>query len=422
MSVTNITKSLRERGLIEQEGGGEMNTFLAKKRKVYLGIDPTADSLHVGNLVPILLMKHLADAGHEITFLVGGGTGMIGDPRESGERVLLDTKMVMANTKTIHAQLSKIFGDKKYLILNNNKWLSKLGVIEFLRDIAKHFTVNQLIKREIIKKRLEAEDPLSFTEFSYSLLQAYDFLYLYRTAGIDLQVGGSDQWTNILSGVDLIRRKESAIAYALTTPIIIDKKSGKKFGKSEGNAVWLDSKKTSSFEFYQFWFNVPDEGVEDYLKIFTLLPLKQIFQVLTEHRVDSKKRMAQKKLAFEMTKIIHGKEAAWRAECTSDIIFGDVFPFSTLSAAQIGLLIRDIPGAVLTASLIKNRFTIVDALVSTKMASSKAEGRRLVEGKGVYLNNKLIGAPDYTIATDIFIQRVALLRIGKKVAVLSLKK
>jgi len=414
MSITNIAKALKDRGLVEQEAG-DMSVFLAEKRKVYLGIDPTADSLHVGNLVPVFLMKHLVDAGHEVVFLVGGGTGMIGDPRESGERVLLDTGVVEKNTTAIRAQLEKIFDGKQYPIFNNAEWLSKLGIIEFLRDIAKHFTVNQLVKREIIKNRLEAEDPLSFTEFSYSLLQGYDYLHLYKTEGVDLQVGGSDQWTNILSGVELIRRKEGGAAYALTAPIIVDKKSGKKFGKSEGNAVWLDPEKTSPFEFYQFWVNVSDEGLEDYFKIFTFLSLEKISEVLAEHNADPAKRAAQKLLAYEVTKLVHGEEEAQNVRRDSDVIFGDT-PLSSLSPVQIDSLSRNIPVAVVSVAQTEEGFSVAEALVATKLASSKSEARRLIEGKGVYVNDVLVEAVDKTLTREDLAQGSTFLRVGRKVA------
>ncbi|MCE9643865.1 tyrosine--tRNA ligase [Candidatus Parcubacteria bacterium] len=415
MSITNIAKALKDRGLVEQEAG-DMNTFLAEKRKVYLGIDPTADSLHVGNLVPVFLMKHLADAGHEAVFLVGGGTGMIGDPRESGERVMLDTEIVDRNTASIRAQLLKIFEGKQYPIFNNAEWLTKLGAIEFLRDIGKHFTVNQLVKRDTIKNRLDAEDPLSFTEFSYALLQGYDYLHLYKTEGVDLQVGGSDQWTNILSGVDLIRRKEGAAVYALTVPIIVDKKSGKKFGKSEGNAVWLDPEKTSPFEFYQFWVNASDEGVEDYLKIFTFLPLEKIAEVVAEHAADPAKRVAQELLALEVTMLVHGGEAARNAERISSLIFGDNSSLLSLSQDEIDSLVHSMPSAT-----VESGASVVDVLVSAGLAPSKSEARRLIEGRGVYMNDKLVEAADSVSAQDGGAKGVGLLRVGKKVALVLMK-
>lgn len=418
MSVVNIAQDLRDRGLVSQEGGGEMNVFLAEKRKAYLGIDPTADSLHVGNLVPVFLMKRLADAGHEIVFIVGGGTGMIGDPRESGERVLLDDATVAANTIAIKKQLSAIFGDKQYEIFNNADWLSKLGIIEFLRDIAKHFTVNQLVKRDIIKKRLDAEDALSFTEFSYSLLQGYDFLHLYKTEGVDLQIGGSDQWANIISGVDLIRRKEGAAAYALTTPIIEDKKTGKKFGKSEGNAVWLDPEKTSPFTFYQFWFNLSDEGLEEYLNIFTLMPRAEIARIMTEHKEVPQKRTAQRALAHAVTTIVHGEDVADREARMSDIVFGGDFSVADLSDEDLDQLVSSLRPQAVTDTELADGFGISAALVAAGLAPSKSEARRLVEGGAVSINNVPVSGPDFMVTEESFVRGILFLRAGKKTALL----
>ena len=419
MEVKNIAEELKERGLVEQEGGGAMKEFLSEKRTVYLGIDPTADSLHVGNMVSVILMRHLSDAGHDIVFIVGGGTGMIGDPRESGERTLLDPEIITANTRAIRAQLEKIFGEKKFEIRNDAEWLSRLGIIGFLRDVGKHFTVNQLVKREIIKKRLEAEDPLSFTEFAYSLLQAYDYLHLYKEHHVDLQVGGSDQWTNIISGVELIRRVTGGVSYALTTPIIVDKKSGKKFGKSEGNAVWIDPKKTSPFAFYQFWINAPDDGVSEYLKIFTLLSLSEIADVVAEHSKDVSKRSGQKKLAYEVTKLIHGEEAAKLAEQVSAVVFGEG-SFTRLDAKGVDFLIKGMPGATYTVVEVKSGVGITDALLKANLATSKSEGRRLVEGKGVSINDASVETPEYLLTSEAFASGAALLRVGKKVALLSI--
>lgn len=417
----DISQELKDRGLVEQEGGGSLSAILSEKRKVYLGIDPTADSLHLGNLVPVFLMKHLADAGHEVVFLVGGGTGMIGDPRESGERVLLDAETVERNTTAIRAQLQNIFGEKNCVIFDNVNWLSGLGIIEFLRDVAKHFTINQLIKRDIIKNRLDAEDPLSFTEFSYSLLQAYDFLHLYKTEGVNMQVGGSDQWANIISGIDLIRRKEGVPSYALTTPIVTDKKSGKKFGKSEGNAVWLDPNKTPPFKFYQFWLNVSDESLETYLNIFTFLPSQDILQILSHHESNPQKRLGQKKLAHEITKIIHGIEAAEAVSHISEIVFGDISLLSTVSKSEIDLLIGGMPGHVLDNHQLKNGVNIIEIMVNSGLVPSKSEGRRLTENKAVYLNDNMVHSVERVLSSNELVQGVAVLRVGKKVILVSEK-
>ncbi len=415
--IKNVAEELRARGLLQDEAGGKAEEFLATKRKVYLGIDPTAESLHAGNLVPIMLMKHLAQAGHELTFIIGGGTGMIGDPRESGERVLLDTKTVTKNKKALMIQLTQILGGKKYRMVDNYTWLSKITVIEFLRDIGKYFTVNQLLKREIVKKRIQIdEDPISYTEFSYSLLQGYDFLHLHQKYGVDMQVGGSDQWANILSGVELIRRKEGKSAYALTSPIINDKKTGKKFGKSEGNAVWLDPKKTSSYTFYQFWLNVSDEGVEDYLKIFTLLSLADIAKVLTLHTENPSARHAQKKLAHEVTAMIHGVKAAESAERVSGVLFGEG-SFSILSKSEIAYMHKEVP-----MTKVAEGTSIIDAVVALLLASSKGEARRLVEQKGISLNESVVVDVHQTLAKKDFPGDIAQIRRGKKIALLHLSQ
>lgn len=412
-TVANISLELKARGFIEQFGGGEPAQFLAEKRTIYLGADPSANSLQVGNLVPIFLLKHLADAGHTIVYLVGGGTGMIGDPRASGERVLLDAKSVAKNTKAIAAQLSQIFGKKKYTIVNNATWLNKLSLIDFLRDTAKHFTVNQLIKREIIKKRLDENDPISFTEFSYSLLQGYDFWHLNRKMGVDMQIGGSDQWANIISGVDLVRRREGKSAYALTNPIIIDKKTGKKFGKSEGNAVWLDPKQTSPYAFYQFWLNVSDDGLEEYLKIFTFMSLPDISKVLAEHTTNPAKRVGQKQLAHEITSLVHGKKTADIVARISGVLFGEV-SLSQVSKDDLIFIKKEVPMAALDTDM-----SVIDALVVAGLAESKGEARRLIEQKGISLNEAMVTDVQAKITAQDFKNGIGQLRRGKRMALVT---
>ena len=295
----DIAKDLTERGLVEHHSA-ELSVILSKNRTVYFGVDPSAESMHAGNLVGILIMKRLADAGHKIILLVGGGTGMIGDPREKGERVLQDMKVIEKNKKAIKTQMQNIIGSRITLV-DNADWLLKVKLLEFLRDIGKHFTVNELTKRDIIKRRLETPDEsISYTEFTYSLLQAYDYMMLNQKYGCDVQIGGSDQWTNILSGVELIRKKERREVFAFTFPLVNDA-TGKKFGKSEGNAVWLDLKKTSPFAFYQFWLNQPDEVVGQYLKFFTFMKPLEIDALVELHKRNPGKREAQKMLANLVT-------------------------------------------------------------------------------------------------------------------------
>ncbi len=261
----NLAEELKARGLVEHFSA-PVEQMLSKPRTVYIGVDPTADSLHIGHLTWVLLMKRLGDAGNKLVFLVGGGTGMIGDPKEKGERPILDEKTVVKNTSALKSQLKKVLGTTTFKMVDNADWLLSVKLVPFLRDVGKYFTVNDLIKREIIKKRLNTPDEsISYTEFSYSLLQGFDYFTLYEKYGVDLQIGGSDQWTNLLSGVDLIHKRLGKDVYALSFPLITDS-TGKKFGKSEGNAIWLDAKKTSPFQFYQFWMNLPDAGIEKYLR------------------------------------------------------------------------------------------------------------------------------------------------------------
>ncbi|MEK7179509.1 MAG: tyrosine--tRNA ligase, partial [Patescibacteria group bacterium] len=277
-----LAEELKARGLVEHSSTS-VERILSASRTAYLGIDPTADSLHVGHLVPILLMKRLGDAGHKLIFLIGGGTGQIGDPKEKGERVMLNEKTVAVNTRALKKQLKKILGNAAFRMVDNADWLMGVKLVPFLRDVGTYFTINDLIKRDIIKKRIETPDEsISYAEFSYSLLQGFDYLTLYQKYGCDLQIGATDQWTNILSGVDLIHKKLGKDAYAFTVPLVTDA-AGKKFGKSEGNAVWLDATKTSPFQFYQFWINFSDAGIENYLKMYTFLPPVEIAALMELH-------------------------------------------------------------------------------------------------------------------------------------------
>jgi tyrosyl-tRNA synthetase len=295
----NFIQDLEARGLVAQSSA-DIEKVLGTKRTVYLGVDPSADSMHAGNLLVVLMMKRLAQAGHSIVLLVGGGTGMIGDPREVGERPLADVKTVARNKKALKSQIQGIVGSR-VRVVDNADWLLKIKLVEFLRDIGKQFTINDLIKRDIIKRRLDdPNESISYTEFAYALLQGYDYLILNQKYKVDLQIGATDQWTNILSGVDLIRKKLGKEAYAIVTPLVTEA-NGKKFGKSEGNAVWLDPKKTSPYEFYQFWYKQSDANVEQYLNFFTFMPVSEIQALMHMHQAHPERRLAQQKLAEEVT-------------------------------------------------------------------------------------------------------------------------
>jgi tyrosyl-tRNA synthetase len=406
-----LSEELKSRGLVEHTSA-DLEHILSKRRTVYLGVDPTADSMQAGNLVVVLLMKRLADAGHKIILLVGGGTGMIGDPRESGERQLADARIVAQNKRALKAQMQQILG-RSITLVDNADWLLMVKLVDFLRDIGKHFTVNELVKRDIIKRRLETPDEsISYTEFAYSLLQGYDFLVLNKKYGADLQIGASDQWTNILSGVELIRRKAGKEAFALTCPLVTDA-NGKKFGKSEGNAVWLDAHKTSPFAFYQFWLNQPDEVVGKYLKFYTFMPVMEIELLLEMHLRHPGRREAQKMLAKHVTEIVHGKKAAEQSVAVSEALYGER-PLAELTKEEQFLILACAPSAQIEIGM-----SIVDALIATGLAASKSEARRLIEGKGISLNDQKIESVDAVISEQDFQGTLALLRRGKQVAVLS---
>lgn len=414
-----LAEELKARGLIEHESA-PAEKILGEARTVYLGVDPSADSMQAGNLVVLLLMKRLAAAGHKIVLLVGGGTSMIGDPRESGERPLSEPEVVEKNAKAIRAQMERIIGTDIELV-NNADWLLEIKLVDFLRDIGKHFTVNELVKRDIIRRRLETPDEsISYTEFAYSLLQGYDYLKLFEEKGVNLQIGGSDQWTNILSGVELIRRKLGKEAYALTVPLVTDA-SGKKFGKSEGNAVWLDAKKTTPFAFYQFWLRLPDHGLENYLKMYTFLSLGEIEALMARHQAAPGEREAQETLASQVTELVHGPAAAAQAAAATDALYGDT-PFEKLSQEAREVALAEAPSLSLTNGQLTEGFSLTEALVTGDLASSKSDARRLIEGRGITLGGLTITDPDQKLYPGDLSGGHALIRKGRQgVLVLVLK-
>ncbi len=413
----SLAEDLKARGFAEHSSS-PLEAILGSKRGVYLGIDPTADSMHVGHLVPILLMKRLSDAGNRTVFVVGGGTGMIGDPREVGERSLLDSKTLEHNKRALRSQLQKVVG-KKIEMVDNATWLGKLKLIDFLRDTGKHFSVNELVRRDLIKRRLDTPDEtISFTEFSYSLLQGYDFLTLYKKKGIEVQIGGADQWTNMLSGVELVRKVLAKEAYCFTCPLVTDA-AGKKFGKSEGTPVWLDARKTSPFKFYQFWINLPDQGLETYLKLYTTLPLLEITALLEAHAKDPAARVAQETLARLVTELVHGPAAAAQAAAATDALFGGR-EFASLSREEVAVIL----GEVATVRVPKAEVVrpVVDVLTEGSLATSKSDARRLIEAKGITLNGETITDAARMLSLSDFTNGMALFRKGRReVLVLALK-
>lgn len=408
MISENLAEELQNRGFVHQFSGDDLNQTLADgKRTIYLGVDPTADSMHVGNLAVLMLLRYLAEAGHNVIFLVGGGTGLIGDPKPDVERPLSDPETVERRVKRLKQQAESILGTKVRFV-NNHDWLASANLIDFLRDVGKHFTVNELIKKEAIARRLEGEQGISYTEFAYPLLQAFDYLTLNREYGCDVQVGASDQWGNIVAGVDLIRRLEQKTVYALTSPLITDKSTGKKFGKSEGNAVWLDAELTSPYHFYQFWLNTSDESVGDFLKIFTLLPLAEIAEIVEQAGEAPGERLAQKRLAYEVTVLVHGEKAANASEKISNILFGGE-QLASLSEEEAVVLKDSAP-----THQVKEGDSLIEVLVSSQLASSKREAREFIENGAVELSGDRITSVDQSLEAGHFVSGLATLRRGKK--------
>jgi tyrosyl-tRNA synthetase len=347
-----------------------------------------------------------------VILIIGGGTALAGDPKPDVERSLTDASLVAERAAKLKAQAEKIMGGVELTLVNNADWLTTLNLMEFLRDTGKHFTVNNLIKKDAISARLESADGISFTEFTYPLLQAYDFWHLHKTYGCDVQIGGSDQWGNIVAGVDLIRRKEGSKAYALSSPLIIEKSTGKKFGKSEGNAVWLDPLKTSPFEFYQFFVNTEDDMVEELMLKFTVLSKPEIDAVLADHMNNPGARIAQRKLAQAVTSLVHGADEAARAERVSQLLFGGESP----NDADWGIIATGAP-----SHAVHEGAGMLDVLVETRLASSKREAREYISGNAITLNGNAV-TEDRPLNASDFQNGHALLKRGKRsVAVIRLQ-
>ena len=418
MSSARLSEVLRARGYVYQHSSEKLEEITdGAKRTLYLGIDPSADSLHVGQLQAFLVLRKFIEEGHKVILLIGGATGMIGDPSgKSSERVLQDLEVVDRNTKLISAQAKALLGTGDFTLLNNSKWLSELKLIEFLRDTGKHFSVNAMLQRDFVKERiLNAEQGISYTEFSYSLLQAYDFWHLYRNYNCDVEVGGSDQWGNIISGVDFIRRKEGQIVYGLTWPLLVDK-AGKKFGKSEQGTIWLDPAKTSPFQFYQFWLNSADDVVEEYLLKMTTVSDLEIKTITGEHKKNPGERHAQKMLAREATKLVHGADIAKLVEDVSSVLFGRK-EAKELSASEREMLQKEAP-----TCQVRIGATLIDVLVQSELASSRREARQFIEDGAIALNGAHVSAIDRVLMHEDFQDApIATLTRGKRsVVVLTL--
>jgi len=381
------------RGLVYDATEGVRDALANEQVTGYIGFDPTAPSLHVGSLLVMTALAHMQRCGHSPIAVVGGGTGMIGDPSgKTAERQLLTAEQVEANVEGIRAQLARYldFGSTAApaRLVNNAEWLSKLGAIEFMRDVGKHFTVNAMLAKDSVKRRIDSDEGITYTEFSYSLLQAYDFLVLFDRFNCTLQMGGSDQWGNIVAGMDLIRRVRGGKAHGLVLPLITTS-SGTKFGKSEAGAVWLDPKLTSPFRFYQFWLNTDDSDAGRYLRYFTFLGRAAIDQLEEATRTAPESRDAQRALAREVTRMVHGDDHVARAERASGVLFGE--DIAMLPADDVLSVFDDVPSSTVTAdTLAGDGVAIVDLLATSGLAASKGEATRLIRGGGVYVNNRRV--------------------------------
>jgi tyrosyl-tRNA synthetase len=414
----NLFEALEWRGML-YEATPELREVLARENlTAYIGFDPSAASLHVGSLLPIMGLARAQRFGHTPIAIAGGGTGMIGDPSgKTKERQLLSREQVEANVLGIKEQLAHFLDfdatENPASIVNNADWLAPITMMEFLRDVGKHFTVNSLIGKEAISRRLESEEGISFTEFSYPLLQAYDYLVLHDRYKCTLQMGGSDQWGNILAGVDLIRRVRGAKAHALVFPLVTTS-SGVKFGKTEAGAVWLDAKLTSPYRFYQFWLNTDDREVIAYLKYFTWLSQVEISDLEESLRTEPEQRKAQKELARRVTSMLHGETELEKAVRASGILFGK--EISGFGINEILDIFADVPSTELEKSKLESSgFTLGDALVLSGLAPSKGEAKRLVQGGGVAVNNIRADDARKAITISEFIEgQVLVLRKGAK--------
>ena len=406
-----LSEELQNRGFVYQHSSDTLEEIFDNgiTRTVYLGIDPTADSMHVGHLVPYMMLNHIMNAGHKVIALMGGGTALIGDPSfKTQERDIASVEEIQTQCQGLEENVRKITTSENIRFVNNYDWLSKLTAIEFLRDVGKHFTVNNMIKKESVARRFEGEEGISYTEFSYSLLQGYDFYHLNQEYNCDVQIGGSDQWGNIIAGVDYVRRRTGKEVYALTMPLIVDKATGKKFGKSEGNAPWLDAEKTSPYQFYQFWFNVSDESVIDYLKLFTFLSLEEIEAVEKRFRDNPGGREAQKVLAENVTNFIHGEVTTNAVVTASNLLFGEG-SLSDLTPGAQTVLIDNAPNC-----LVKGSELLVEVLVKADLATSKREARTFMESGAVALNGSKVNDIDAKLKAADFTNKLALLKRGKK--------
>jgi tyrosyl-tRNA synthetase len=409
-----LSEELQWRGMIKDKTFEDIK-WLDTPRTFYLGVDcNSADSMTIGNLAVFMQARHLVDYGWKAVLLVGGATSLIGDPGgKNEERPLKSREEILHNVEGIKAQVKQLFASKPFEQVDNYDWFKDIGYLEFLRDVGKHYSMTELLQRDFISERLgEGGSGISYAEFSYTMIQGYDYWWLFKHNGVELQIGGSDQWGNMLSGVPLIRKRENAEVHALSMPLVINKTTGKKFGKSEEGAVWLDPAKTSVYKFYQFWLNVDDNGVEDYLKIYTLLGKDELETVIAEFREHPEGRLAQRTLAYEVTKIVHGEARAESAQKVSEVLFGNR-SFTEMGTDEMELIKVELP--VIKAKIGDQ---LADLLVEAKLAGSKTEARRFLTDSAVYINGLQFSSEKSTLDEDDVIKGYVLLRRGKNSQVL----
>ncbi|SHM02180.1 tyrosyl-tRNA synthetase [Chitinophaga jiangningensis] len=418
----NLIEELRWRGMLQDMMPGTEEQLQKEMTTAYIGFDPTAASLHIGSLVPILLLVHLQKAGHKPLALVGGATGMVGDPSfKAEERKMLDLETLAKNVAGIKAQLEQFldFDPAKpnaAEMVNNFDWFQNITFLDFIRDTGKHITVNYMMSKDSVKKRLEGENGMSFTEFTYQLIQGYDFFHLYTAKNCKLQMGGSDQWGNIVTGTELVRRKAGGEAFAFTCPLI-KKADGTKFGKTESGTVWLDSSRTSPYSFYQFWLNTTDVDAESYIKIFTFLTQPEVEELIAQHREAPEKRILQKRLAKEVTVFIHGEAAYDFAVQASEMLFRNDTAELLLSLTEEQLLdvMAGVPQMEVAIAELQAGKDIVSLLADTGIFPSKGEARKMVQGGGVSINKVKVEGIDKVVNTEALLRdKYILIQKGKK--------
>lgn len=421
--MMNFVEELRWRGMLHDIMPETEEYLLKNKTTGYIGFDPTADSLHIGSLVPIILLMHFQKAGHNPIALVGGATGMVGDPSgKSEERNLLDEETLAKNVAGVKAQLARFLDfnsttENAAQLVNNYDWMKEISLIEFVRDIGKHITVNYMMAKDSVKKRLDSESQtgMSFTEFTYQLFQGYDFYHLYKEKDCKLQMGGSDQWGNITTGTELIRRKAQGKAYALTCKLIT-KADGSKFGKTAGGNIWLDANRTSPYKYYQYWLNCSDEDAENYIKIFTFLDKETIEKLIAEHKEAPHARILQKKIGEEVTIMTHGKEAYENAIKASNILFGNstADDLKTLDEQTFLDVFEGVPQAEIERSVIESGLGIISAFANYGFLKSNGEVRRALSENSISVNKEKVNEDFVISPNDLIADKFVLLQRGKK--------